>query len=354
MESQVSQVSQVGEVRAGGSRPTRVVVTWPVYPMDTGTPGSLLLGRDLDVVLEPKTGHRTPDEVVSIMAGATAAIVSTDPFPRDTLQALPDLRVIARVGVGTDSIDLAAATDLGILVTVTPDANYRVVADHTLALILALVRRLPENDAAIRANRWDRAGPLTPRDLSKMTVGLLGFGRIGRAVAQRLQPFGVRVIASDPRGVPPEAGIAEVDLVTLAEESDVLSVHVPLTDETRGMVSAEFIARMPVGAIVISTSRGGIVDEQALTTALQSGHLAGAGLDVFQTEPPKGSPLLGLPEVILSPHIGGLSHWSIEEMTRQATQSVIDALAGNVPAGAVNPQVAAGWLDDAAQRSVRG
>lgn len=327
------------------SRSTQVVVTWPHYPLHAGTPGSLLVDAGMQVMLAPKTGLRTPEEVVAIMAGAHAAIVSTDPFPASTLAALPDLRVLARVGVGTDSIDLAAATDHGVLVTVTPNANHLVVADHTLALILSLVRRLPEHDASVRAGRWDRAGALTPRDLRSLTVGLLGFGRIGQAVAQRLLPFGPRLIASDPLGVPVDAAVAGVDFDTLVAASDVLSVHVPLTDQTRGLIDAAAMERMPRGAVLVSTSRGGVVDEQALAAALASGHLAAAGIDVFGVEPPAGSPLLGLPGVILTPHVGGLSDGSIEDMTGQATRSVLAVLAGEVPASAVNPQAAAGWLD---------
>jgi phosphoglycerate dehydrogenase-like enzyme len=323
----------------------RVVVTWPNFDLGTGSAGASLVAAGLQVVLEPKTGLRTPEEVIAIMDGAQAAIVSTDPFTERVLHALPDLRVLARVGVGTDSIDLKAATSCGVLVTTTPDANYRMVADHVLAMMLALVRRLPENDASIRAGNWDRAGSLTPRDLGTMTVGLLGFGRIGRAVAARLAPFGPRLLASDPQGVPADAGVQGVDLETLARCSDILSVHVPLTEHTRGIVSASFIERLPPGAVLINASRGGIVDEAALAAALERGHLAGAGLDVFEQESPTGSRLLGLPQVILSPHIGGLSHESIADMTRQAAQSVLIALQGREPVGAVNPEAMASWTD---------
>jgi phosphoglycerate dehydrogenase-like enzyme len=343
----MSRMAQTGD-------PTRVVVTWPNYSLDSGTPGSLLLDQGLEVVLEPKVGGRSKEEVAAIMAGASAAIVSTDPFPRSVLESLPSLRVIARVGVGLDSIDVAAATELGILVTVTPNANYRVVADHTLALTLALIRRLAENDAAVRDGRWDRAGGLTPRDLGGMTVGILGFGTIGQAVAERLAPFGFDILVHDPQGVPPGSAFPQVDLDTLAARSDVLSIHVPLTPQTRGLVSEAFLARMPAGAFIINTSRGGVVDEDALVVALRSGRLAGAAIDVFASEPPLGSPLLELPQVILSPHIGGLSDASIAQMTRQATSSVLECLAGRLPTGVVNPEAASRWLTGRSAAGVGG
>lgn len=323
------------------SEPASVVVTWPNFDPD-GSPGSERLREaGAQIVLAPKTGPRTPAEVARIMAGAAGAVVSTDPFDRSVLERLPDLRVIARVGVGTDSIDLEAATAQGIFVTTTPGANEHVVADHALALMLGVIRRVIENDASVRAGRWDRVGPLTPGQLSGRTVGIIGFGTIGMAVASRLRGFGVRLLAHDPYAV--ASDMAElVPLDELLRRSDVITVHVPMLPSTRHLLGPEQLAMMPEGAIVINTARGGIIHEDALADALISGHLAGAGLDVFEAEPPAGSRLSMLSGVMLSPHIAGLSVASIAEMTERACRSVAEALGGAVPRDAVNPEAAMG------------
>jgi phosphoglycerate dehydrogenase-like enzyme len=272
-------------------------------------------------------------------------IASTDTFDATVFAACPRLKVIARTGVGVDAIDMDAATEAGVVVATTPGANEEAVADHALAMILALQRRLAENDAAIRDGRWDRAGSLTPGDLYGATVGLVGSGVIGRAVIRRLLAFGTTVIVYDPfLDVAPE-GTQLVDLPTLLARSDVVTVHAPLTDGTRNLLGAEQFAAMKLGAFVINVSRGGIVDEEALADAIGSGHLAGAGLDTFAKEPIGDSPLRDLPTVIMSPHIAGLSHRSIEAMTEQATQAVLDVVAGRLPAHPKNPQALATRVD---------
>jgi len=272
-------------------------------------------------------------------------IASTDTFDATVFAACPRLKVIARTGVGVDAIDMDAATEAGVVVATTPGANEEAVADHALAMILALQRRLAENDAAIRDGRWDRAGSLTPGDLYGATVGLVGSGVIGRAVIRRLLAFGTTVIVYDPfLDVAPE-GTQLVDLPTLLARSDVVTVHAPLTDGTRNLLGAEQFAAMKLGAFVINVSRGGIVDEEALADSIRSGHLAGAGLDTFAKEPVGDSPLRDLPTVIMSPHIAGLSHRSIEAMTEQATQAVLDVVAGRLPAHPKNPQALATRMD---------
>ncbi|MED6331570.1 MAG: NAD(P)-dependent oxidoreductase, partial [Actinomycetota bacterium] len=194
-----------------------------------------------------------------------------------------------------------------------------------------------ENDAAIRDGRWDRAGTLTPSDLYGATVGLVGSGAIGRAVIRRLRAFGSSVIVHDPYLDTAPEGCELVDLDTLLARSDVLTVHAPLTEGTRGLLGADQFAAMKRGAFVVNVSRGGILDEGALADSIRSGHLAGAGLDTFGREPIGESPLRELPTVIMSPHIAGLSHRTIADMTQQATRAVLDVLGGTLPAGAVNP-----------------
>ena len=314
-----------------------VVVTWPVYDVDGQTTGSLLKQAGLNIRLHPRTSNRSPAELADILGDAVAVIASTDPFDASVFDACPNLKVIARTGVGVDAIDVSAATKAGVVVATTPGANEEAVADHALAMILTLQRRIGENDAAIRDGRWDRAGNLTPSDLYGATVGLIGSGVIGRAVIRRLLAFGTEVLVYDPFLDSAPAGTELVDLPTLLSRSDVITVHAPLTDGTRGLLGAEEFAAMKPGSFVVNVSRGGILNEHALAESIRSGHLAGAGLDTFEREPIGDSPLLEFPTVLMSPHIAGLSHRSITAMTEQATQSVLDVLDGRLPASAVNP-----------------
>ena len=319
-----------------------VVVTWPVYDVDGPTTGALLKGAGLTIRLHPRTGHRSSAELAEIVRDAVAVIASTDPFDASVFAACPNLKVIARTGVGVDAIDISAATAAGVVVATTPGANEDAVADHALALILALQRRLAENDAAIRDGRWDRAGSLTPSDLYGATVGLIGSGAIGRAVIRRLRGFGSTICVYDPFVERAPEGVELVDLPTLLDRSDVITVHAPLTEGTRGLLGAQEFAAMKPGAYLVNVSRGGIVDEDALAAAIASGHLGGAGLDTFEREPIGDSPLRDLPTVIMSPHIAGLSHRSIEAMTEGATQAVLDVMAGRLPAHPVNPEALTG------------
>jgi phosphoglycerate dehydrogenase-like enzyme len=312
-----------------------VLVTWPSFDLDGS--GGRLGAAGLRVRLAPKTGSRTPGEVAGLAAGAIAAIVSTDPFDASVFAAAPRLRVIARVGVGTDSVDLAAATDAGVIVTVTPDANRETAADHAVALILAALRRIVEHDASVRRGEWRRGEELTPWDVHGKVVGLVGFGSIGRAVARRLEGFRVRLLVADP---------AVADATPLAEllrVADVVSLHLPLTAATEGLIGAAELGIMRPQAILVNTSRGRLVDETALVGALASGRLRAAALDVFADEPALPPRLLELPNVTLTPHIGGLSDRSIERMVEQATASVLAALDGTIdPAVVANPAVLQG------------
>lgn len=313
------------------------MVTWPVYDVDGEKTGALLKQAGLHIRLHPRTSNRTPAELADILGDAVAVIASTDPFDASVFAACPNLKVIARTGVGVDAIDVPAATNAGVVVATTPGANEEAVADHALAMILTLQRRIGENDAAIRDGRWDRAGDLTPSDLYGATVGLIGSGVIGRAVIRRLQAFGTEVLVYDPfLEIAPE-GTELVDLPTLLARSDAITVHAPLTDGTRGLLGADEFAAMKPGSFLVNVSRGGIIDEAALAESIRSGHLAGAGLDTFEREPIGDSPLLDFPTVLMSPHIAGLSHRSIAAMTEQATQAVLDVLDGRLPVSAVNP-----------------
>jgi phosphoglycerate dehydrogenase-like enzyme len=325
-----------------------LLVTWPGLALDDPDIVPQLRRAGLEIRLAPKTGRRTPAELRDLVADCVAAIASTDPFDHSVFEVAAKLRVIARVGVGTDSIDLRAATETGVVVTTTPGTNEETVADHTLAMMLALVRRLVDNDAAVRRGEWNRAGPLTGWDLHGKTVGLIGYGAIGRAVARRLQGFGTRIIVSDP-AITHGDGVEVVTMDELLEAVDVASLHLPLSESTRGLIGRPELARMRPEAIIVNTSRGGLIEEGSLIEALEGGWLRGAALDVFDQEPPPSSRLFSLPNVVLTPHIAGISVESISRMLRAAAKSVVDVLEGRPGFGVVNPDA----LDPARDRRVR-
>jgi phosphoglycerate dehydrogenase-like enzyme len=313
-----------------------VLVTWMDFDPDGHETGARLRAAGLEIRLAPKTGARSASDMARLAANAVAAIVSTDPIDRQVLAAAPALRAIARVGVGTDSIDLEAATEAGVVVLTTPGANRETTADHALALILAALRRVVEHDASVRRGEWRRGGRMTPWELNRTTVGLVGYGEIGQAVARRLRGFDVALLVCDPAA----RGVTKVGLPELLRRSDVVSLHVPLTEATAGLIGAPELALMSSSAVLVNTSRGGVLDEAALASALQAGRLRGAALDVFADEPDVPSALADLANVILTPHIGGLSERSIASMTERATSHVLDVLRGSPDASAVaNPEV---------------
>lgn len=314
------------------------LVTWPRFDRDDPATGAALRAGGLHVRLAPKTGSRSPAELAGLAGDAVAAIASTDPFDASVFAACPELRIVARVGVGVDSVDLAAATRAGVAVTTTPGANWATVADHALALMLAAVRRVPEHDASVRRGEWDRAGELSGTDLTGAVVGLVGYGNIARLVAARLGGFDVELLAYDP-AIETADEVRLVALEELLERSDIVSLHVPLNEGTRAIIGARELALMREGAILVNTSRGGLVDESALYHALESGHLRAAALDVFAEEPPAGSELIGAPGLVLSPHVAGLSIGSMKRMLGAATTSVLELLRDEVPGGLVNRAV---------------
>ncbi|RUW32857.1 MULTISPECIES: phosphoglycerate dehydrogenase [unclassified Mesorhizobium] len=319
-----------------------IFVSWPGFDRDGISTGRRLVDAGHELVLAPKLGNRTPDELVRLAAGCAGAIVSTDPFTAEVLGALPDLRVIARVGVGFDSIDRAMADELGIAISITPGMNAETVADHTLALILSAVRKIPQQDSSVKAGRWDRVGPLTPGELPGKTVGLVGAGTIGRAVARRLHGFGVDLCFFDAQ-VDALSGAEKVgSLAELLGRSDIVSLHVPLVAETTRLIDGAAIARMKPTAILVNTSRGPVLDQQAVFQALRDGRLGGAALDVFETEPPGADALRDVPNLVCAAHMGGISYESIDRMTASATQSVLDVLEGRFPNTVVNREAIRG------------
>ena len=280
--------------------------------------------------------------LVKALAGCWGVVAGGEVYSRAVLEALPKLRIVARMGVGYDRVDVKAASDLGVLVSITPGTIEPAVAEWTVAHMLAVRRRLFAADRAVRDGRWTLPQVLSA-SLVGATIGLVGLGRIGREVAKRLAGFGSKLVGTDPVANPTdwrERGVELVDLGTLLERSDIVSLHTPLTETTRGLIGAPEIARMQPSAILINTSRGGLVDEEALATAIREGRLAGAGLDAFATEPlPATSPLIGLDNVVLTGHVAYATHVA----ARAAAQAAIDAVTvlarGEMPEGTLNPEV---------------
>ena len=313
------------------SRP-RVVIADPL-PRD----GLAALDEHCEVI--DATGAGADELRRHILPRADALIVrSRLRVTAELMAAAPRLRVIGRAGVGVDNIDLEAATERGIVVVNVADGNTVAVAEHVFTLLLALVRRLLPASASLREGRWERSR-WVGEELRGKVLGLIGFGRIGQEVAQRARAFGMAVIAHDPY-VPAarirELGAEPVSFEELLERAEVVSIHTPLTPATRNLLDERALGRMRPGAYLINTARGGIVDEQALLRALQEGRLAGAGLDVFATEPPGASPLLELPNVVATPHLGGSTREAQAYNARAIAEQVLRALRGQPVRGAVN------------------
>ena len=273
------------------------------------------------------------------LADADALIVrSATRVTEELLARAPKLRIVGRAGVGVDNIDLDAATRRGILVVNTPGSSATSVAEHALALMFALARSVPQLNAAMHAGRWEKAGSAGP-ELRGKTLGLVGLGRIGGEVARRAKALEMRVLAHDPYLTAERAAEWGVQLLPLAEmlaQADYVSLHTALSPATDGLMNQQTLAQMKCGARLINTARGELVDETALLEALRSGHLAGAGLDVFAVEPPGNSPLMALPNVIATPHVAGSTAEAQEEVGVQIAQQIRDYLAEGVLRNAVN------------------
>jgi D-3-phosphoglycerate dehydrogenase len=281
----------------------------------------------------------SPEELAAVIRGYDGLIVrSGTQVTARVIQAADRLAVVGRAGTGVDNIDLEAATLRGIVVVNVPNSNAVSVAEHTIALLLALARHLPQADASLRARRWARHG-LRGTEVRGKTLGIIGLGRIGSAVARRAQGLEMEVIAHDPFVSVDYAmrrGVTLVPLKKLLRESDFVSLHVPLTELTRRMIGAQELAMMKPTACLINCARGGIVDEEALCAALDTGNLTGAALDVFAEEPPADSPLLSNDRVILTPHLAASTNEAQQQAAREIAHQVVEVLKGQVPRYPVN------------------
>ena len=306
-----------------------------------------LLRADFTVDVRPELA--TGDLAAAIGEYDALVVRSQTQVTPEVLASADRLKVVARAGIGLDNVDLDAATKRGILVVNAPQSNIVSAAEHTLALLLALARNIPRADASLRAGSWDRSR-FQGTELLGKTLGVIGLGRVGVLVAQRAAAFGMKVIAFDPY-VPKERGRelgVEIvpSLEALLVAADVVTIHLPKTDETTGLLGARELALMKPGARLVNTSRGGLVDEEALAKALEDGHLAGAALDVFEHEPPGDSPLLRLDQVVATPHLGASTSeaqdkagTSVAEMVRLALLGEFVPYAVNLPTGEVSEAV---------------
>jgi len=323
----------------------RILVTPSVLFHAEGPYKEILEGAGLEIVYPP-TSEAITDEatLLGLLDGVDGVLASVDPYTRDVMQK-SKLRAIARMGVGYDAIDVPAATELGIAVTVTPGTNEHSVAEQMIALLLGVFRRVPQRDREVREGIWNRTPG--PRLMGK-TLGLVGMGRIGKAVVPRAKGLGLEVIAYDPY---PDTAFAESNgvrmcpLDELLRSADIISLHLPCTGETAHMINAKSLATVKRGAVLLNTARGGLVDETALLAALKSGQLSAAGLDVFEEEPyPATGALLALDNVVVAPHVAGLDVDSQLAMSRLAAECLARLYKNDWPEGCVvNEQIRPGW-----------
>ncbi len=295
--------------------------------------------RDAEFAVEKRVGLSPADLRDALVGCAGLVVRSETKVTADLMDSAADLRVVGRAGVGVDNIDVPAATARGIVVMNAPDGNTITTAEHTMALLIALARRVPQANSSLRAGRWERK-KFIGVELQGKTLGVLGLGRIGRTVASRAHAFGMKIVAFDPFIAPDQARDLGIEVVPFDEvlgRADFLTVHTPLTAETRAMVGKDAFAKMKKGVRVINCARGGLIDEDALYEAIKSGIVAGAALDVFVQEPPPADhPLLGLEEVIATPHLGASTTEAQEGVAFTVAEQMRDYLLTGALRGAVN------------------
>lgn len=295
---------------------------------------------DIDAEIR-MTEARQPDELSEAAAGADALIVDASTrVTESVLKSLDDLQVVGRSGIGVDNVDVGAASQRGVAVVNVPDYCLDEVSTHALGMMLALARKLPQLDAAVKRGEWDWSAAQPISRLSGRTVGIVGFGKIGRSFARKLRGLGVNVLVFDPYiSVRDLAGfdVTRVEWTQLLTDSDFVSIHVPLTEETRRLFDAEAFEMMLDDVVLINTSRGPVVDEDALVAALEADRLSGAGLDVRDPEPPVDSPLKRFENVILTPHAGFYSEHARRELTQTVCTDVVRVLRGLEPHNPVEP-----------------
>ncbi len=312
----------------------RVLITDPTHPVCT----QLLEEAGFTPVVA--TG-RTVDELKLLAAEADGWIIrSGTKITPELIDVAGRLKVIGRAGVGVDNVNIEAASNKGILVLNAPDGNTISTAEHTVAMLLALSRRIAAANASIRSGAWDRKS-FMGSEIHRKTLGILGAGKVGRAVAERLRGFGMTILGYDPivpAGIAEGSGIKLVEFEELISESDIITLHTPLNDATRGILNDETLARCRKGVVIVNCARGGIVDEAALLRALEAGIVGGAAVDVYSSEPPPPelAALIGHDRVVATPHIAASTHEAQEKVARQVTEQVIHALRNEPVETAIN------------------
>jgi D-3-phosphoglycerate dehydrogenase / 2-oxoglutarate reductase len=295
-----------------------------------------------EIAFSPIVRQLLEDEIFDMLKGVDATIAGSEPYTRRVLAAHPQLKVIARAGVGYDAVDTPAATSCGKIVTIAPGTNQDAVAEHTFALMLAIAKNLIAQHLGTRAGKWPRQANLPLRG---RTLGIAGLGRIGKAVALRGECFGMKLLAYEP--FPDQQFVADhkiplVPLEKLFAQSDYLSLHMPLTAESKYLINSKTLALMKTSAYLVNTARGGLVCEGDLIAALKAKRIAGAALDVFEDEPPPASALFEMDNVVVTPHAAGVDLQSRDDMAESAARAIVDISKGQWPAEKiVNPEVRA-------------
>ncbi|MGV9680886.1 phosphoglycerate dehydrogenase [Nocardia sp. NPDC003482] len=298
-------------------------------------------------------GPNRPELLAAVPEADALLVRSATTVDAEVLQAGKNLQIVARAGVGLDNVDVPAATERGVMVVNAPTSNIHTAAEHAVTLLLAAARQIPAADATLREHTWQR-GKFNGVEIFGKTVGVVGLGRIGQLFAARLAAFETKIVAYDPYVSPARAAQLGIELLTLDEllaRADFISVHLPKTPETKGLLSKEKLALTKKGVIIVNAARGGLIDEAALAEAIKSGHVRAAGIDVFETEPCTDSPLFELPQVVVTPHLGASTAEAQDRAGTDVAKSVLLALAGefvpgavNVTGGAVGEEVAP-WLE---------
>ena len=319
---------------------TALIEARPFCIFDSG-PMEKLKEEGINIIDMRGSGIDDP-KFIEALKGVDAVLCGNDLLVNDAmLDMAPRLKAVAKMGVGLDTVDIKAASNHNAIVFNTPGANNQAVADHTFGLILSLARKIVFCDQSLRDNRWEHT-KIMGIEIWQKTLGLIGLGAIGRCVALRAKGFQMKVVAYDPfwpEEFAGEHGIEKMQIDDLLKVSDIVSLHLPLTEKNRGMINEKTLQSMKPTALLINAARGEIVKEKDLYNALKDGVIAGAGLDVFENEPPTNSPLLKLDNVVMTPHIAAFTHDAMNNMCTGIANQLIEYAKGNKPAHIVNPEV---------------
>ena len=314
----------------------KILITPRSFASFSDKPLKMLTERDYKIKRNNTGRPYKKEEMLKLIKDVDGIIIGIDELSAEIIEEANELKVISKYGIGLDNIDIDMATNKKIVVTNTPTANVDAVADLTFGLILSLARRVPEADRKIKSGKW---GKIIGKSVWEKTIGIIGLGKIGRQVVKRVKGFEMNILVFDivkDKKFAQKYGIKYVNLEKLLRKSDYITIHIPLNDATRNMISYEELEKMKKDAFLINTSRGGIIDEEALYDALRNNKLRGAALDVYNNEPIRESPLKELDNVIMTPHIGAYTEEAIENMSIQAAQNLIDVLEGREPQNRVN------------------